>query len=121
MTQLDERKHIAETIRRARLAKGWQVQEAAAKVGIGASNWSRWETATSTPRPAMLLRIGELLGLPDGWMTPAATLSDPVSIVTPDQLLERINAERLASERRIQAMLEEYLGNGGNDEQRRKR
>lgn len=119
MTHTEERKHIAETIRRARLAKGWQVQEAAAMVGIGSSNWSRWETATSTPRPAMLLKLGELLDLPDGWMTPTGTLSDPVSIVTHDQLLERINDERLASERRIEAMLEEYLGNGGKDEQRR--
>ena len=90
----NQRKHIAETIRTARLRRGWTTTEAAGRLETSDANWSRWETAHATPRPATLLKLGELLGLPDGWWEVAPeTVSHPPTTVDAEQLLETIRRE----------------------------
>ena len=76
----EQRKHIAATIRAARLRKGWTVTEAARHLGAGESNWSRWETGAAIPRPATMLELAELLDLPADW----TTLQHPVTRVGSD-------------------------------------
>ena len=111
-----QRRHIAEAVRTARLRKGWTTTEAAARLQTSDANWSRWETASATPRPATLLRLGELLDLPEGWWEVAdETLSHPTATVDPDELLERIRAELAEHERRIAEMLTAYTKEGNTD------
>ena len=100
----DERQHVADMIRSERLQRGWSVGEAAEKLGVYGSAWSRWETGTSLPRPAMMQRIGVLLDMPDDWMV-AGTPSHPTSTVDIDERLARI-------EERQQALLDQVLAEG---------
>ena len=112
-----QRQHIAETIRAARLQRGWTVTEAATRLGTGESNWSRWETATAVPRPATLVAIGELLELPDDWMVPA-TMRHPSRSVDADEMLERITAE-LAEQRQMIEQMYERLTRADSDDGRK--
>ena len=104
-----ERQHVADIIRIERLQRGWSVGEAAEKLGVYGSAWSRWETGTSLPRPAMMQRIGVLLDMPDDWMV-AGTPSQPTSTVDIDDRLARI-------EERQQALLDQMLAEGRRVEQ----
>lgn len=112
-----QRRHIADTVKTARLRKGWTTTDAAARLDTSDANWSRWETASATPRPSTLLRLGELLDLPEGWWEPPGrTLSHPVTTVDADELLDRIRAELTEHERRIEGMLERLTGATGHDD-----
>lgn len=120
----DQRQHVADVIRSERLQRGWSVGEAATHLDVSGSVWSRWETATSLPRPAMLLRIGELLELPGDWMVPGGTPSHPVATVDIDERLARIEErqqailERIEAEReRIEELYQRLLEGGNSDRQ----
>lgn len=110
-----QRQHIATAIRSARLRHGWGVGEAAERIGVSGPAWSRWESASTAPKPATLVELGHLLGLDDGWWELSETLSHPVTMLTEDELLARIRAELEEHERRIEAMLERLTGVGHND------
>lgn len=98
----EQRKHIAATIRAARLRKGWTVTEAARHLGAGESNWSRWETGTATPRPSTMLELADLLDLPADW----ATVQHPATTVNS---VDAKLAELVAEVRRLAAQQDELL------------
>ena len=113
--QIQERQHVASVIRAGRLRHGWKVGEAAERVGVDQSTWSKWETATTTPRPEVLKRIGDVLELPEDWMVPA-TLSQPSRTVNADELLETIRRELAEHEARVEAMLARFTGGSPNND-----
>ena len=118
----DERQHVAGVIRGERLQRGWSVGEAAKQVDVYGSAWSRWESGVSMPKPAMLKRLGELFDLPDDWMVPAGTLSQPPATVDLAEQLARVEAlqrqmldEVRAERERIEALYQAMTKGGTPD------
>ena len=107
-----QRRHIAQAIKTARLRHGWTTVEAATRLDTSDANWSRWETGHATPRPATLLAIGELLELPEGWWE---LPEDEPTTTDAEVMLERITAELAEQRRLIEQMYERLAGTDAVD------
>lgn len=55
----------AAQLRQARTAAGFSQERAAAAVGTSRRHWIRWESGETTPNPAYMERIAEVLGAPE--------------------------------------------------------
>lgn len=112
-------KHISEVIRRERLARGWTVTEAAERIDVDQSAWSRWEAGTTTPRPSTLRHLAALFDLPGDW----ATVEHPSTTLDVNQRLERLE-ERLTAAlhgleveaERIQQLADKMMGELRDDD-----
>lgn len=80
---------LGDKIKSAREAKGWIQEQLAEKLGVEPPTVSRWESGENRPRPKHLVKLGNILGLPPGWLQTAAKMEEFVEA-------DRLERERLA-------------------------